>query len=157
MHLTSLTQKQNWGQCFLGVLFVLYLILGTPTPTSLALLVDTVYGKAFVLIIALSLFIFADPIIAVLGIIVALDFIRRASLALGGSVSVHGNVVPSDTKRNAYMQYMSMQHPYTLEQEMVSVMAPVMVSSGVVPTETSFLPTVDNTNDAAPVHFNGIS
>jgi len=155
MSLTSLTQKHNWGQCFLGILFILYLILGTPTPPFLALFVDSIYGKAFVLITALSLFVFADPIVAVLGIIVALDFIRRSSIALGGTASI--NIVPSDTKKNAYMQYMSMRHPYSLEQEMVSVMAPVMVSSGVTPTETSYLPTVNNTNDAAPVNFNGIS
>ena len=42
---SDLFKKENQGQVILCVLFIVYLIMGYKTPSSLATLIDNIYGK----------------------------------------------------------------------------------------------------------------
>ena len=78
--LSGLFKKQNMGQLILAILFVIYLIMGYKTPEPVANVVDTLIGKIVIIIIALALFANVNPVLGILGLLVAYDIIRRSSV-----------------------------------------------------------------------------
>ena len=89
-----------------------------------------------------------NPILAVLSLFVAFDLIRRSSMTTG--FDALKRYAPSEQKKmsqfTAYNQF-----PYTLEQEVVAKMAPIM-KSGTSLTKASYKPLLDNLYDASPVN-----
>ena len=63
--------RKNMGQTVLSILFAIYLIMGYETPDSLNEIIDSTYGKVVVVVLALVLFSFANPVLGVLGFFVA--------------------------------------------------------------------------------------
>jgi hypothetical protein len=142
---SSLLKKEHMGQLILAFVFIIYLILGLKTPEPIAGLVDSLIGKIVIFIIVVYLFIHFNPILAVLSLFVAFDLIRRSSAATGiDALQKYG---PSEEKRSSQFSAFN-QFPYTLEQEMVSKMAPI---EHTVYDPASFVPLLDNTHDALPV------
>jgi hypothetical protein len=145
---SSLFKKEHMSELVLVIFFIIYLILGLKTPEPIANLIDTLVGKITILIIVLYLFMNANPILAVLSLFVAFDLIRRSSLATG--IDALKKYAPSEEKKmtqfTAYNQF-----PYTLEQEVVAKMAPVMQSGSSI-TQASFKPILDDLHDASPVN-----
>ena len=75
--------KKYVSQNVLTLLFVIYLILGLNTPKPIAQIIDTLVGKIVVILLAIYLFIYTNPILGVIGFFVAYDLIRRSSVATG--------------------------------------------------------------------------
>jgi hypothetical protein len=148
---SDLFKKENMGQVLLCILFIIYLIMGYRMPDSIAGLIDTIYGKIVVAVVALVLFSYANPILGVLGFIVAFDLIRRSSVSTG--TFALDNYVPTETKKEAELTEMN-QFPYTLEQEVVKKMAPR--KEAVDYSAPSFEPVLDDTYDAAPIDYAGV-
>ena len=141
--------NQNYiGQNILTVLFVIYLILGLKTPQSIAQLIDTLPGKIIIIIIAISLFIYTNPILGVIGFFVAYDLIRRSSIETG-NYGINNYLPTEETKQAKLSSYN--QYPYTLEQEMVKKMVPA-VSKDM--SQASYEPMTNDTYDAAPAISN---
>ncbi|MCJ7802690.1 MAG: hypothetical protein MUP82_10080 [Candidatus Marinimicrobia bacterium] len=144
---SSLLKKEHMGELVLIILFVVYLILGLKTPEPVASMVDSLVGKIVIFVIVIYLFMNTHPVLAVLSLFVAFDLIRRSSVATG--IDALNKFAPSEEKKmsqfTAYNQF-----PYTLEQEVVSKMAPIM-KSGYSLTQASFKPLVDDTYDASPL------
>ena len=147
---SSLFKKENMGELVLMILLVIYLILGLKTPEPFASMIDSLAGKIVIFIIVIYMFMHSNPILAVLSLFVAFDLIRRSSLATG--IGALQKFAPSEEKKmsqfTAYNQF-----PYTLEQEVVAKMAPIM-KSGYSITPSSFKPLLDNTYDASPINGN---
>ena len=144
-------KKGNVGQMILCILFIIYLIMDYKVPSSLAGMIDTLYGKIIVVVVALLLFTYTNPVLGVIGFFVAYELIRRSSMTTG--TFALEKYLPTEKKKetvlNAYNQF-----PYTLEQEVVRKMAPICTSNQLhTPT---FLPELDNTYDAAPVDYTGV-
>jgi hypothetical protein len=149
---SDLFKKENMGQVVLCLLFIIYLIMGYKMPDSVAGVVDTIYGKIIVVIVALVLFSFANPILGVLGFFVAFELIRRSSMTTGTYALDH--YVPTEVKKESELNAMN-QFPYTLEQEVVKKMAPI--KENCEPGSTGdFSPVLDDTYDAAPIDYNGV-
>jgi len=148
---SDLFKKENSGQVVLAILFIVYLISGYKTPDSVANIVDTIYGKIVVVVVALILFSYANPILGVLGFIVAFDLIRKSSMSTGTFALDH--YVPTEVKKESNLNAMN-QFPYTLEQEVVKKMAPMKVPTDATPS--SFSPVLDDTYDAAPIDYMGV-
>jgi hypothetical protein len=145
---SSLFKKQHMGELVLVILFIVYLILGLKTPQPIANVVDTLVGKIVIILLVIYLFMYANPILAVLALFVAFDLIRRSSMATG--LDALQKFAPSEEKKmsqfTAYNQF-----PYTLEQEVVAKMAPIM-KSGSSLTQASYKPLLDNLYDASPIN-----
>jgi hypothetical protein len=148
---SDLFKKENSGQVVLAILFIVYLISGYKTPDSVANVVDTIYGKIIVVVVALILFSYTNPILGVLGFIVAFDLIRKSSMSTGTFALDH--YVPTEVKKESNLTAMN-QFPYTLEQEVVKKMAPMKVPADTSPS--SFSPVLDDTYDAAPIDYTGV-
>ena len=144
---SDLFKKENMGQVILGVLFILYLIMGYKMPSSISEMIDTVYGKIGVAVVFLLLFSYANPILGVLGFIVAFELIRRSSITTGSYAVDH--YLPTEAKKDANITAMN-QFPYTLEQEVVKKMAPIVHTSAGM-SKPSYKPLLENDHDASPV------
>ena len=145
---TALFNKEHRGQLFLVVLLVVYLVMGYKTPQAVANIVDTLVGKVVIFIVVVYLFLNYHPILAVLSLFVAFDLIRRSTLTTG--LDALQRFVPTEEKKTSQFTAFN-QFPYTLEQEVVAKMAPIM-QSGSSLTQASFKPLLDDFHDASPVN-----
>ena len=145
---SSLLKKEHMGELVLVVLFIIYLIMGLKTPEPVAGLVDTLAGKIAIFIIIIYLFMHANPILAILALFVGFDLIRRSSMATG--IDALQRFAPSEEKKSSQFTAFN-QFPYTLEQEVVAKMAPVM-KSGSSLSQASYKPLLDNLYDASPLN-----
>ena len=142
---TGFLKKEHMGEFILIILMIIYLILGFKTPEMIATMVDNVIGKVVIILIVIYLFMYANPILAVLSALVAFDLMRRSNDTTGlGALSAYA---PSEKKKMSQFSAFN-QFPYTLEQEVVSKMAPI-VRSGTSLTSASYKPMLDNLHDAS--------
>ena len=145
---TELFKKEHRGEFILIVLIIIYLILGFKTPELIAVMIDNVIGKVVIILIVIYLFLHANPILAVLAALVAFDLMRRSNDVTGlGALSAYA---PSEKKKMSQFTAFN-QFPYTLEQEVVAKMAPI-VRSGSSLNPPSYKPLLDNLYDAASLN-----
>jgi hypothetical protein len=90
----------------------------------------------------------ANPILAVLALFVGFDLIRRSSMATG--IDALQKYAPTEEKKSSQFTAFN-QFPYTLEQEVVAKMSPIM-KSGSSLSQASYKPLLDNLYDASPLN-----
>ena len=140
---------------FLLVVFVFYLIFPISTPGVLAPYIDSNIGMAIVLVTTIYLFLYTTPILGVLSLFVAYELLRRSSAVLFGKVVgreettwISGNTpavefAPSQHKKDVQMEHMNPPRSLTLEEQMVSQMAPIGKSEPMTFIDTSYKPVQD--------------
>jgi len=145
---SSLLNKEHRSQLILTIILIAYLILGLQTPQPVAFLVNNMVGKIVIFLIVIYMFLHMNPILAVISLVAAFDLIRRSSN------TVYNNLlqtyIPSEENKMGQFTAFN-QFPYTLEQEVVKKMAPI-VQSGSVLNKASYQPLLDNLYDASPVN-----
>jgi hypothetical protein len=145
-YLNQLLEKRNMPQLVLVILFIIYLLMGYKTPSSVANMIDSNMGKIMVALFALLLFAYSNPILGVLGIFVAYQLVRGASIKTG--MAALEKYYPTQEKKWSPFTP-AHQFPYTLEQEMVKTMTPQKFNTNYV--KATYRPTLDDTYDAASV------
>ena len=93
------------------------------------------------------MFMHTHPILAILALFVAFDLMRRSSVSTGSDALKR--YAPSEEKRSSQFSAFN-QYPYTLEQEVVKKMAPI-VQSGSTLNKASYKPLLENNYDASPI------
>ncbi len=149
----KLFKKEHMGELVLFILFVIYLVIGGETPEPVSNIVNSMLGKLLLLLIVVYLFLYKNPVLAVISILVAIDLIRRSKY-VDMTTRIEQILNPGCTDGSEMSQYpftMYNQFPYTLEQEVVKKMAPI-VQSGSVLTKPSFKPMLENDHDASPIN-----
>ena len=144
---TNLLKKEHMGELVLIIVMIIYLILGLKIPDPVANMVDTLVGKIVIFIIVIYLFLIANPILAVLSLFIAFDLLRRSSMTTG--FDALKKYAPSEQKKSSQFTAFN-QFPYTLEQEVVAKMAPIMHSGSSI-SQSTYKPLLDNNYDATPV------
>jgi hypothetical protein len=145
---TELLKKEHMGEFILVILMIIYLVMGFKTPDLIANMVDNIIGKVVIILVVIYLFMHSNPILAVVAALVAFDLMRRSNDVTGlGTLSSYA---PSEKKKMSQFTAFN-QFPYTLEQEVVSKMAPI-VRSGTSITPASYKPLLDNLHDASPLN-----
>jgi hypothetical protein len=145
---SELFKKENMSQLALAVLFIIYLIMGYKTPDVVANVVDTLVGKIVIFITVITLFMHANPILAVLALFVAFDLMRRSSASTG--IDALKKYLPTEEKKMSQFTAFN-QYPYTLEQEVVKKMAPI-IQSGSSLSKASYMPILENLHDASTIN-----
>ena len=145
---SRLFKKEHMGELVLVILLIIYLILGFKTPEPIANMIDSLIGKVVIFIVVIYLFMHSNPILAILSLFVAFDLIRRSSMTTG--IDALQRFAPSEQKKSSQFTAFN-QFPYTLEQEVVAKMAPIM-KSGSSLNQASYKPLLDNLYDASPVN-----
>lgn len=144
---TSLLKKEHKGELILVILMVLYLVIGIKTPETVANMIDSLFGKIVIVVVVVYLFLNSNPILAVLSVLVAYELMRRSSMTTG--TDALERYMPSEEKKMSQFTAFN-QFPYTLEQEVVAKMAPI-VRSGTTLTKASYKPHMDDLHDATSV------
>jgi hypothetical protein len=147
----ALFEKKNLGQLTLIILFLVYLIMGYNIPYSLAVLIDSVWGKVIVIGLAIILFAQSNPILGILGFLVAYKLIMSSTIE-SGNYGIQ-NYIPTEEKKYEEMINNNV-YPYTLEQEIVKLRAPIYKYNS--DTTYSFTPVLDNQNNAASILDTGL-
>jgi hypothetical protein len=145
---SSLFKKEHTGELILVIVFIIYLIMGYKTPEPVATMIDSLVGKIVIFIIVIYLFMNCNPILAVLSLFVAFDLIRRSSAATG--LDALQKYAPSEEKKESQFTAFN-QFPYTLEQEVVKKMAPI-VQSGSSLKAAPYKPLLNDIHDATPLN-----
>jgi hypothetical protein len=155
------TEKPS--QLILGVFFLFYILFNIQTPAFLATPIDTLFGKVFVVGLAAVIFMTTNPVIGVLGFIVAYQMIKTASVTTGTYGMKH--FLPSEQNKaeeiksfnvDAYMgenagangeAYNKQINSDSLEEEMVEKMVPLVIKGG--DSTLNYKPILDGQHDAA--------
>jgi hypothetical protein len=107
----------------LAVLFVLYLVFNIQAPTQVCGMFDNMIGNIIIAFIALYIFSVSNPIVGILGFLVAFQFISRCQFSKSPLKNV-SNIVNGKGFVSPWKQ-----QPITLEEEMVRKMAPLVVNN----------------------------
>ena len=124
------------------VLFVIYLVFQIQTPSILIPYISSPFGITFVLIITLLVFFYTNPILGVLSLFVAYEFIRRSMSVVGKVVTV--KYTPTQVKKDMEMVAMNPPKAVTLEEDIVSKMAPYGMSESIKMELSSYKPVAEN-------------
>ena len=145
-YIDNLLEKRNMSQLLLVLLFIFYLVMGLKMPDQLANIIDSPAGKIVVALIALLLFGYSNPILGVLGIMVAYQLIKSSSEKTG--MAALEKYYPTEEKKWSPFTPMH-QFPYTLEQEVVKQMASQKFNANYV--KAPYRPMLDDTHDASMI------
>jgi hypothetical protein len=142
---SDLLQKPHLGELILVILFIIYLIMGYSTPQPIAQYIDTIFGKIIIVLIVCLLFMYSNPILAILAIFVAFNLIYRSSGE--NSYSMYS---PCEDKKSDHF-FAFNQFPFTLEEEIVKKMVPKM-NSGSSLSSAEYNPILDNNHEASKIN-----
>jgi hypothetical protein len=146
-YFSELFDKKNMPQLVLSVLFILYLVMGLQIPDSVASVIDSTVGKIVIVVVALLLFAYSNPILGVLALLVAYHMIKGASIKTG----MAGLEAYYPTEQKKWSPFTpTHQFPYTLEQEVVKNMTTQKFNATYV--KAPFKPVIEDTYDAAPIN-----
>ena len=136
--------KKHMPELVLSFLFVIYLVIGYPVPDVVASIIDTPLGKIVVLLAALILFAYSNPVLGVLALLVAYQLIKGSGIKTG--MAGLEEYYPTEAKK--WSPFTSThQFPYTLEQEIVKNMTTQKFNTEYV--KAPFRPILDDTHGAS--------
>jgi hypothetical protein len=128
MKLSDFTKALSPLEIAALVIFVIYIIFPFKSPAFLSGTVNTPIGLVVILIVTLYLFFYTNPILGVVYIFVAYELIRRSSLVRRGSADNYMvRSSPSEIQRAVEMEQMNPVRTVTLEEDVVSKMAPAQI------------------------------
>ena len=150
MKLSDFTNKLSSLEIVALVIFVLYIIFPFRTPAFLIGIINTPVGLVSILIITLFLFFYTNPILGVVYIFVAYELIRRSSLVTSGAADNYiVRSSPSEIQKAAEMTVMNPVDKVTLEEDVISKMAPAQVFNQDLGINTGFKPVVEKVKNAS--------
>lgn len=107
------------------VFFILFIILPVKIPNAFSGVFDSTIGVLVLFIITITLFIYINPILGVIFILVAYELIRRSSLMMGKPIT---QILSSDNTsqgtKDAELSKMNPTSSPTLEEDVIQTMAP---------------------------------
>ena len=145
-NLKDLMKKANRHQLLLSSLFLLYIVFNVRTPALLATLVDNLAGHVVIIILAIGLMLYANPVLGVLGLITAYELLKRSSVATG--THAIRNFLPSEIKKGQHFTAFN-QFPVTLEEEVVHKMVPMVTHAP--PPNVNYKPVLNPLHQASSV------
>jgi hypothetical protein len=107
------------------VMFILFVILPVKVPVAFTGLFDSPVGILFLFIITITLFIYTNPVLGVIFILVAYELIRRSSILTGKpTTQLLSMDNTSQATKDVELSKMNIPQPPTLEEEVIQKMAP---------------------------------
>lgn len=141
------------------VVFILYIVFPVSTPSWFVPYVDSPLGLVFLFIVTISLFVYTHPLLGILYIFVAYELLRRNHYAAPSSQIPVGTMhmatrvpkpLPSQSEKDAELQSMNRSKGPSLEEEVISVRAPI--GKGDLPgamVQTTFQPVAEKSTIGA--------
>lgn len=141
------------NEIFIMCILSVYIIFDIRTPQVLAEFVDSnLLVKIIAIIIVFTSYFYIKPVIFVLLLVAFWEFIKRAKKT--NQFKPVYKYLPTYDKKDKTLNALN-QFPHTLEEEMVSTMAPLVRHSLI--GDPSYLPILDNDGFAAPIDYVGVN
>jgi hypothetical protein len=150
-YLRNLMKAEEKHQMLLAFLLVIYLLFDVQTPDAIADLIDSPVGNVIIVLLALTVFISAGPLVGILALIAAHCLIKRSSKKTG-TYYMKDNGRAEEIKMEVLKKYNDF--PKTLEEEVVANMVP-LVRHPPAPN-SNYKPVLDKLHDAAAVDYDGV-
>ena len=151
MKIPAALSKMSIFEMVLFVGFILYVVLPIRTPGFLAPYIDSIFGMVLLFCITVALFVYTNPILGVLYILVAYEVMRRSSSNKGNTKAIIMEYTPSQATKDADMGSMNPSVEKTVEEEVIEVRAPIGKSQPTEYISTSFKPVADKLDGASLV------
>jgi len=135
----------------LSILLIMYILLEVHLPAFLSGAVDSIYGKVALYLLALHIFFNVCKVSGVLALIAVYTMIKRASLS-SGNFAIREYLPSEERKVMDFSKFNDF--PYTLEEEEVARMAPVVRNETSV--GSAYKPVLAGLHDAAPTDYEGV-
>ncbi len=135
---------KNKHHVLLSLLLIVFIVFDIQVPEGVAVFIDSIVGKALIIIIALAL-LSVNPIVGVLALITAYELIRRSTESSGNGPIY--KYMPSDHKRDKELNLLNEQ-PYTVEEEVIANMLP-RTATDTFDKNPEFKPVQENLHSAA--------
>ena len=147
----NLLKKQSMNENILAVLLFVFIVFRISVPDALTPMIASVPGTVIVVLAAVSLFFFTNPIIAILGLIAAYEIISRSGGSLSPSAANFNtpSLQQSESRKKQYMNTIN-GFPVTLEESIVKNMVP-LVSSEPIISSLNYKPVLDPVTGATPI------
>jgi hypothetical protein len=145
----SFVKKFSALEIILLVALVVYLVFNVQTPDILSGYINTPIGIVVVLVLALCLFLYTNPVLGILGLFVAFEIIRRSNVIAPVSQVTMIQYTPPQIKKDDEMVKMNPKPITSLEEEVVAQLAPLGVSEPASYITTSFRPVSENIHNAS--------
>ena len=123
------------------ILFVLYIIFPLKTPESIASTVDSPLGMIVIFCVTVFLFLYSNPVLGVLYILVAYELIRRSTQVSPRTAMIR--YTPSQAKKDDELAVLNPPQTATLEEEVVAQRAPIGKTMNLPYVESDFKPVAD--------------
>lgn len=118
-YLKELVHEKNHHQLALAIIFLVYIFLNKiKMPKAVAECISNIGGSIIVSLIALGLLFTANPIVGILGIVVAYLLIERSNQQMKNNSSI-GTVIKNEMEKMDKFFNVENQFPKTLEEEIV--------------------------------------
>jgi len=138
---SSLAKKENQHELILAIILIVYIIFNIKLPDTLSNAVNTPLGMIVIVAVGLLNLIYSNPIVGILGIVVAYLLIERSKQKnLKKPKSMH-KYLPTEKKKNQFLTAEN-QFPKTLEEEVVLKMT--NHTSYENPNPASYKPVLDD-------------
>jgi len=170
MKLKTLLKSITYSEILVILILVIYLVLPVNTPKALSPYIESPLGMFLIFCITVFLFIGANPVLAVLFVFVAYTLLRRSAGPVSHAKMARFAATPNVTGQATYVQYTATdaekkaeivqevaevnpppQQPYTLEEQVISKMAPIGKSETPVFTPSTFKPVSTNIGSASTI------
>jgi hypothetical protein len=141
--------------------FVVYIVFPLNTPPQLVPLIDNPIGYMLVIVAGISLFVYSNPILGVLFIFVAYELLRRSNShniprhsdnrVVVEHLPTHVPVteISSELEKNANLQMLNPVKSASLEEEIISVRAPIGEGAPLDMVPPSYHPVAHKVNGAS--------
>jgi hypothetical protein len=144
MKLSDFTKSLSPLEIATLLVFVIYIIFPFNSPAFLSGVVNTPIGLVVVLVIALYLFFYTNPVLGIVFIFVAYELIRRSSLVKTGAADNYMiRSSPSENQKAIEMNDMNPVRTITLEEDVIAKMAPAQDFHHDSAIDTGFKPTTE--------------
>lgn len=128
----------------LTALLAIFVVFPISLPEALAEMVNTIFGKVIVIVVALNLFIM-HPMVGALGLLAAYELIKRAEHTM--IKNPKHRYLPSEAKKTAHLNKYN-QFPITVEEMVIAKQIPYVFNKTASVTG-SYKPIQDKLQGAA--------
>lgn len=145
----AVLRTMSMSEMILLAIMIIYIVLPFRTPDWLAPYVASPLGMVVLFCVTVSLFVYTNPVLGVLYILVAYEALRR-STSISKQVVIVENT-PTQEKKDIDLRLMNPEKEKTVEEEIIEIRAPI---GKAVPTEyimSSFKPVADKLEGASLV------
>ena len=142
MNFQDLLKKQNQNQLVLGIVLFIYILFDVPVPEVVTPFINSLLGQVVLVLVAIMLLIYFNPILGVLGLFVAFLMIRKTSSSLIPQTPV--STVTQDQK-NSDMRKMNAErnkNKESLEESVINNMKPLVSNNNF--SNASYKPVLDD-------------